>query len=119
MQKKHIVLILGLAITVFALWFTTRGVQWAEFGRDLKAFRWIWLIPSLAGFYVGMYLRAMRWGLLFLPHHRLSGRQMFPPIMICFAFNSILPGRVGEVARAYYVGKHMKTGISTALATVV
>jgi uncharacterized protein (TIRG00374 family) len=118
-MKKKIVLVVGLAITVFALWYTTRGVDWKEFARSLGRVHWLWIAPALAAFYYSMYLRAVRWGLLFRPHHQFSGARMFKPIMICFAFNSILPGRVGEVARAYYVGKRMETGISTALATVL
>jgi uncharacterized protein (TIRG00374 family) len=117
--KKHVSLAIGCLISGFAIWYTTRGVEWGEFGRVMKDYRYIWLVPALATFYFSMYLRGVRWGLLFRPNYHLNGRQLFPPIMICFAFNSILPARVGEFVRCFYVGRREKTGVPTAMATVV
>ncbi len=118
-SKRHISLIIGCGISAMAIWYTTRHVQWSEFGRAMRDYRYIWLIPGLATFYISMYLRGVRWGLLFEPNYHLNGRRLFPPIMICFAFNSILPARVGELVRCFYVGRREKTGVPTALATVI
>lgn len=119
MKKKHLMLLVGLAVTAVALWYSTRQVRLRDFLGELKQFHFIWLIPALLTFYYSMYLRAIRWGLLFRPHHNLKGYQVFRPMMVCFCFNSIFPARVGEFWRAYYVGRHEKTGIPTALATVL
>lgn len=119
MKKKHLMFLVGLAVTAGALWYSTRQVRLQDFLGEIKQFRFIWLIPALLTFYYSMYLRAIRWGLLFRPHHQLKGYQVFRPMMVCFGFNSLFPGRVGEFWRAYYVGRHEKTGIPTALATVL
>ena len=118
-HHKGLMLGVGCFISVYAILFSTRSVDWGAFGESFRAFRLLWLLPALLTFYTSMYLRAVRWGLLFQPHHDLKGYQVFRPLMICFAFNSILPGRVGEFVRAYVVGRERKTGMPTALATVV
>lgn len=117
-HKKAITLLVGLAISAYFLWASTRQVVLKDFLSELKNFHAWWLVPSLVVFYFSMYLRAVRWGLLFEPHHKIKGYQAFPPLMVGFGFNCILP-RVGEVARAVVVGTRYKTGIPTALATVV
>ena len=117
--RKYGLLAGGLAVTAFFLWLSTRNVKAADVGLAFRKFHWIWMLPGLVGFYYSMYLRAVRWGLLFRPHHDLKGYQVFRPLMICFAFNSILPGRVGEFARAWLVGRRKEIGVTTALATVV
>ena len=117
--RKHLFFIVGCCVTVVALWIAMQGVEWSAFATAMRQFQWGWILPGLATFYASMYLRAVRWGLLFRPHHQLTGRQMFRPIMICFAFNSILPGRAGEFVRSWMVGRDLKIGMTTALATVV
>lgn len=117
--KKTLMLSFGLCVTVLMLWWSTRGVDWAKCREQIGAYNWLWMIPSFALFYYSMYLRAVRWGMLYRPHYSFKGYQVFAPLMICFGFNSILPGRVGEFVRAWIVGKRMKTGVPTAMATVV
>lgn len=118
-NKKSLMFIVGLAITAVSLWYTTRQVVLKDFIAEMKSFNYVWLIPAFIVFYYSMYLRAVRWGLLFRPHHHIKGYEAFAPLMICFGFNGLLPGRVGEVARAYVIGTRKKTGVPTALATVV
>jgi uncharacterized protein (TIRG00374 family) len=116
--KNNLILIVGCLISVGMIYYATRGVDWHQFGLAFRRFRLIWLVPALATFYFSMYLRAVRWGLLFRPTESINGRQAFGPIMIGFAFNSILPMRVGEVVRCVAMDKAQHTGIPKALATV-
>jgi hypothetical protein len=116
--KKPILLAIGLVVTLLALWYATREVNFRDTIRSMRDYDYRWILPGLAIFYYSMYLRAVRWGLLFEPHHHLRGYQVFPPLMICFAFNSVFGFRSGEVARAYLVGRRENTGIAVALATV-
>ena len=118
-MKRGIVFVLGLAISVLCLYLIFKDLDLEAFADAFRSFNLLWLIPSLFFFYWSMYLRAVRWGLLFRPRYQIPGRRLFGPLMICFAFNSILPGRLGEIVRAYLVGKTEKTGMPSALATVV
>lgn len=118
-MKRGIVFVLGLAISALCLFLIFKDIDLGQLAGAFRSFNLLWLIPSLFFFYWSMYLRAVRWGLLFRPRYQIPGRRLFRPLMICFAFNSILPGRLGEIVRAYLVGKTEKTGMASALATVV
>jgi uncharacterized protein (TIRG00374 family) len=118
-KKKFVMLGVGLIVTVVALYLSTRQVSFKDFVSEIKNFKLWWLVPALAMFYFSLYLRAVRWGLFFRPYHKLKGYQVFRPLTICFGFNCLLPGRVGEVMRAWLVGTRKQTGVATALATVV
>lgn len=117
--KNHVMFGVGLIVTAVMLYLSTRNVSLQGFIGEMKNFHPIWLIPALLTFYYSMYLRAVRWGLFFRPHHDLKGYQVFRPLMVCFGFNCLFPARVGEVVRAWLVGTRNKTGVPTALATVV
>ncbi|HOE95046.1 MAG TPA: lysylphosphatidylglycerol synthase transmembrane domain-containing protein [Candidatus Sumerlaeota bacterium] len=117
--RKRLYLLLGCVVSAAAIWWSTRGVSFSRVGRDFARYQYLWLIPGLIAFYVSMYLRCIRWALLFRPHHALTGAGLFSPLMIGFAFNSILPARVGEFVRVYLVGTRLGPGIPAAAATVV
>ena len=117
--RRNLIFLAGILISVGLIAYFTREVDWRDFARDMRAFRPLWLIPAAIAFYVSMYMRAVRWGLLFRPHYDIKGWQAFPPIMVGFAFNSILPGRVGELVRCVHIGRSSRTGFSTAVGTVV
>ncbi|HBF34329.1 TPA: hypothetical protein DDW35_07170 [Candidatus Sumerlaeota bacterium] len=120
MKKKHLLqLCIGILISAAALWYVFHGIPIQEFFGAFKTFKYIWLLPALAVFYFGIWLRGLRWRWLFRPNYDVPLRYTVGGIFICFAFNSIFPARAGEFARAYLVGKRGKTGFSTAFATVV
>lgn len=119
-MKKKIALVLGFVVSIASFYLVFRNVDFRQLKSAFLSFNLVWLIPCLFFFYFSMYLRAVRWALFFRPHHVLSARRLFRPMMIGFAFNNVLPsGRIGEVVRAFIVGKREKTGLPTALATIV
>jgi len=112
-------LAIGLAVAAATLWLTYRRTDLEALGRALAQSDWPWLaavLPLLALSYV---LRIVRWRILLSPVGRVSFRVASGPLLSGFMINSLLPGRVGEVARALLLSR--KTGISRAssMATVV
>lgn len=119
-MKQKIALIIGALVSLGSFYLVFQKVNFSELGKALTSFNIIWLVPALVIYVVSLYVRALRWALFFRPRFRLSGHKFFRPTMIGFAFNQILPsGRVGEFVRAFYVAKKEKTGLPTALATIV
>jgi len=118
-MKQKITLLLAGVVTVACLYWVFKPVNMTALWNSILAVNPLWAMLSIAIFYFSMYLRALRWGWLFKPNYEIPGNHLFRPLMICFAFNSILPGRVGEFVRAFYVGKKEGTGFPAAMATVV
>ncbi|MEZ6067473.1 MAG: lysylphosphatidylglycerol synthase transmembrane domain-containing protein [Planctomycetaceae bacterium] len=65
------------------------------------------------------WLKAWRWTWLLSPLGRFSTREGFPPVMIGFAFNNLLPAHLGEFVRVYVFSKRHKVSNSAVLSTVV
>jgi len=118
-MKEKITFLFAGVFTAGCLYYVFRDVDLRELLNSILSVNPASAALSVALFYLSMYLRALRWGWLFRPNHNIPGKRLFRPLMICFAFNSILPGRVGEFVRAFYVGKKERTGVPAAMATVV
>ncbi|MGI9148660.1 MAG: lysylphosphatidylglycerol synthase transmembrane domain-containing protein [Chloroflexota bacterium] len=77
------------------------------------------LIPVAVGLYfVAVWLRSVRWGLL-LPEHAVKTRVLFRALVVGFTVNDLLPLRVGEVARAYLLGRWCGIPYGSTVASLV
>ena len=78
---------LGLAISLLFLYFALRGLGLKDLGDALRGANYAWLLPGVAVYFVGVWVRAWRWHYLLrpvklphaknVPHHndRLYGQQ--------------------------------------------
>lgn len=67
----------------------------------------------------GYLLRTARWQRLLAPTKTIPVLTLFPILIIGFALNNLLPGRPGEFARAYGLGRREGLSKTLAFATVV
>lgn len=118
-MKQKLTLLIGGLISLACLYLVFRNVNLGLLWKSILSINPIYLIGSMIAFYWSMYLRAVRWALLFRPDYDFNGRRLYRPLMICFAFNAILPGRVGEIVRVFYVNKREGAPFGPTLATVV
>ncbi len=116
--KTGISLILGLAVSVLAMYLAFRNVPFHDLLNYLESINYDWFFPAVATLLIGFALRAYRWKIILEPAGSIGFWQAFHPLMIGFMINCILPGRVGEVARPAILQKNEKIPFSTGLATV-
>lgn len=62
---------------------------------------------------IGYVLRTARWQRLLAPAKKISLARLFPVLVVGFAMNNLLPGRPGEFARPYWLGR--REGLSRTL----
>lgn len=110
---------LGLAISVVFLYFALRGLQFSDMLAALKDAQYLWLIPGVAVFFVGLWVRSWRWHYLLRPLKKIPTRTMFPIVCIGYMGNNIYPARAGEVLRAVVLKRREGVPISASLATVI
>jgi len=89
-----------------------RDVDFDVFWRGIGEMQYLWLVPSLAALAVTVYLRAVRWQLLFAPESRPPLPSATRALLIGLLFNQILPLRAGEAARV--LALHQAAGTSKA-----
>ena len=110
---------LGVLISGFFLYLVLRKLHWAEFWEALKTANYWWLLPGVAVYFVGVWVRAWRWHYLLRPLKSIPTRTMFPIVAIGYMGNNIYPARAGEVLRAVVLKRREGVPISASLATMI
>ena len=109
---------IGITISAAFLALFFWQVDFSEMGRALARANYIYLIPALAVYYLGVWFRALRWRYLLLPLGKFSILYLFRLVTIGFALNDILPARLGIILRAYLLGEKEKVSKVAVFATV-
>ncbi len=107
---------LGLSALLVALFFVTVDV--GHMVDALASANYLYVIPAVALYLVGVVFRTMRWQALLQHIKHVSNRRLFPVVVIGYMANNLLPMRLGEVVRSYYVGEREGISKSSALATI-
>jgi len=110
---------IGLLISVVFLYFSLRVIDFAKVWITLQTAKYLWLIPGIAVYFVGVWVRAWRWHYLLRPLKKVPTHTMFPIVTIGYMGNNIYPARAGEVLRAYVLKKREGIPISASLATII
>lgn len=100
MDKKQILkYILSAALALVLLWFSFRGVSWADFADGIKSCRWGWLLVSMFAGVLAFWFRALRWRRLLLPlDSSITRKTAFNAVNIGYLANFVFP-RIGEFVR--------------------
>lgn len=118
-MKNRVNIIIGILVSAFFIYLVFRRVEPAEIFYSLKQINYLWLIPNMAVIILTMFIRALRWKYLLQPIRICRAAELFPPVMIGFMANNILPIRLGEVVRAYSLGATTNESRSSIFATIV
>ena len=120
-MKRTIAFTICLLFSLVALWLAFRmgDLQLGDVASAFSRTNFFWTIPFMALTILGMYLRAVRWHYLLKPMMRIPTNQLFPPLMIGFALNGLLPFRAGEFARAYALKRSRQCPFSLGFATII
>jgi uncharacterized protein (TIRG00374 family) len=110
---------IGIIISIVFLFLFFRKVDFYELWRTLKGVNYIYLIPSVLLLPLIFLIRAERWKYLLIPVRRIGIPSLFSATLIGFAANNILPARIGEIVRAYVIGRKENISKSSALATII
>ena len=94
---------IGILISIIALVFAFRQVDFAGVWAALTQANFWFLLASLVPLLLFLVLRAFRWRLLFYPQRGLRIRNLFAVINIGYLLSNIFPARLGDVARELYV----------------
>jgi hypothetical protein len=110
---------LGVLVSALFLWLALRGLGLGDLWGALQGARFLWLLPGIAVYFVGVWVRAWRWHYLLRPVKPVPTRTMFPIVAIGYMGNNIYPARAGEVLRAVVLKRKEGVPVSASLATVI
>ena len=76
------------------------------------------MIPAIGLYFVAVYFRTLRWRYLLSPLGSFPVGRLYPVVVIGYMANNVLPARLGELVRAYYLARREPISASATLATV-
>ena len=109
---------LGLGVSVGLLLVLVYQVDLAEMRDALADANYVYLAPAIALYFVAVYFRAVRWRYLLSPLIILSVGRLYPVVVIGYMANNLLPARLGELVRSYYLARREPINASSALGTI-
>ncbi len=110
----------GLAITAVCLWLALRDVDFGQVGQAIAQANWFLLLAvSVPAYLLTMYVRALRWRYLTDPVHPIGTGPLFRSTAVGFMANNLIPLRIGEVVRAWYLARETGAGATALFGTVI
>ncbi len=110
----------GLAVSAaFLSIFAYLFLPFDEIGEVVRNANFLYVGPALVVYFIAVYFRTLRWRYLLGPLIGRPQRALFPVVVVGYMANNILPVRLGEVVRSYYVGLREEVSPASALGTVM
>jgi hypothetical protein len=117
--KQRSLAVVGLVITVVCLYWAFRGIHYRQVLDTIGNVDYRWAPLIFGSTLLSIWLRAYRWQVMLTPIRRVTLASAYSATMIGFMANNVLPMRLGEVVRAYSLGRNSRVSRSSAFATIV
>ncbi len=106
----------GVSALLLALFFLT-----VDFGRMLDAIagaNYVYAAPAVGLYLLAVLFRTLRWRQLLRHMRVISVGRLYPVVVVGYMANNLLPLRLGELVRSYYVGEREGISKTSALVTI-
>ncbi len=112
-------LIIGLAVSLVALWLAFRNLDWQSFGQALGQGNPLGLMAGTALLLASVPLRGLRWRIFLAPVKEVPLKVTNSGTLLGLFANIVLPLRLGELVRSYYVAKQTASPMSQVLGSIL
>ena len=116
--KSNWQLWLGLGVSLLFLLYLVFQVDLDETRDALGRADYMLVIPAISLYFVAVFFRAFRWRFLLSPLGSFELSRLYPVVIIGYMANNLLPVRLGELVRSYYLAQREQVSASSTLATV-
>ena len=114
--KKIILYTVSLALAAVLLYFAFRGIDWKDFWITLGKCNWWWIIGGMIAAWLAIWLRGMRWQLLFVPLNKdVKTVECYDSYSIGYMVNMISIIVEVTIIIVCYLGQGVTVGFSTFL----
>jgi len=107
---------LGLSGLLLALFFFTLDVD--RLFEALTDANYLYIVPAVCLYLVSLLFRTLRWQMLLRHMRHVSVARLYPVVVVGYMANNLLPMRLGELVRSYYVGEREGVSKTAALVTI-
>lgn len=107
----------AVAVTVIVFGLLASEINWHDFLISLSSVPLATLALSVVIYLAGLVLRATAWQ--FLLQRKVAAKTAVVVLCEGYLFNNVLPFRIGELARAFLMGRRSGLGLFHVLPTIV
>lgn len=115
MKKGYVISVL---LSCLFLYLAVSNVQYKNVRNALRSANYLFVIPAMLMVILSFIIRGIRWG-YFFKDKKIRFQSLFGMMMIGFMMNNILPARIGEITRAYMIGRRENISRSLSFGTIV
>ena len=108
----------SLVVSAGLLLLLAYRADFARITESLATANYLYALPASALYFVALYFRSARWRFVLAPLTSVHVHRIYPVVVIGYMANNLLPARLGEVVRAYWLARREPIGESSALATI-
>jgi hypothetical protein len=101
-------------LAVFVFFF----VDFDTIGDVMRDANYAYVAPSLIFYFLAVQARSMRWKFLLMPLMGKPKRALYPVVVVGYMANNIVPLRIGELLRSYYLSIREEVSAASAFGTV-
>ena len=109
---------IGLGLTAILLIAFLLTVDVVKMFDSLVDANYVFILPAIVMYFISILFRTIRWKMLLAHMHGISISRLYPVVVVGYMANNILPMRLGEFVRSYYLREREGVSVSAALATV-
>lgn len=118
-NKKYLKNIIGIVISISILYYLFYTVNIDDVWANIKELP-LYLYISLLGIYIiNLMLRTYRWSIIIDLSDRVHLSSIFKAIIYGYLFNTLLPAKLGEIAKVEYLSQKYNDSRSFFLGTAV
>jgi uncharacterized protein (TIRG00374 family) len=118
-MKRWVSLAIGILVSAFFLYYGLNGIDFPKVWETITHAQFLWIIPGVAVYFLGVWGRTWRWHYLLRPIKPISLGKLFPIVVIGYMGNNVYPFRAGEFIRAYVLQRNEDVKVSASLATII
>ena len=111
--------IIGLLISIVGIYWAFHDFAFDEFLETIKSVKYEYVLLACVLIISSVWLRAIRWKYLFKSEDGVETYSLFRYELIGYFGNNVLPLRLGELLRAYILGKRYSLSKSYIFGTIV
>jgi len=110
---------LGIGISIFFMALLFRKIDFNQLGKALVTVDYRFIVLAVIFTFASYYMRAVRWRYLLIPEKLIPVSALYPPTIIGYMANNLLPARMGEFVRAYTLAQRQGLKTPSVFASLV
>lgn len=119
MKKTDFKFWIGIVISFFFMVLLFRKIDFRQLVVALRTVDYSFILLAMAFTFISYYFRAVRWKYLLISEKTIPISSLFPATIIGYMANNLLPARLGEFVRAYFLAKRERLETPAVFASLV